>query len=89
MRDNRATADELIANGVTISAGALFSVDSIGSGNLILHTVSTAINNTSPTQISGTFANLADGATISVNGTNFQASYEGGDWNDLTLAVVP
>ncbi len=89
VRNDQATADELIANGVTISAGALFSVDSVGTGNLSLNMVFAAINNTSPAQINGTFANLADGAVISVNGTNFQASYEGGDGNDLTLTVVP
>jgi len=38
--------------------------------------------------ISGTFANLADGAIITVGSDNFQASYSGGDGNDLTLTVV-
>ena len=36
-----------------------------------------------------TFSNLADGAIVNVNGNNLQASYEGGDGNDLTLTVVP
>jgi autotransporter-associated beta strand protein len=89
VRKDQATADELIANSVTISAGALFSGDSVGTGNLSLNMVFTAINITSPAQINGTFANLADGAVITVNGTNFQANYEGGDGNDLTLTVVP
>jgi hypothetical protein len=89
VRVNEATADQLIANGVTISAGTPFSADTMGTGNLNLHTVFKAINNTSPAQISGTFTNLADGATINVNGTNLQASYSGGDGNDLTLTVVP
>ena len=39
--------------------------------------------------MSGTFSNLADGAIVTVNGNNFQPSYEGGDGNDLTLTVVP
>jgi hypothetical protein len=51
--------------------------------------VLTAISNTASTPISGTFANLPDGAILTVNGNNFQASYEGGDGNDLTLTVVP
>jgi hypothetical protein len=35
--------------------------------------------------ISGTFSNLADGAI----GNNLQASYTGGDGNDLKPRVVP
>ena len=49
----------------------------------------TVISNTSASPISGTFSNLADGEIVSVNGNNLQASYEGGDGNDLTLTVVP
>ena len=29
------------------------------------------------------------GTTVTINGNNFQASYSGGDGNDLTLTVVP
>jgi hypothetical protein len=39
--------------------------------------------------IAGTFSNLPDGAIVTVNGNRLQASYEGGDGNDLTLTVVP
>lgn len=45
--------------------------------------------NTAVTPSSGSFSNLPDGAIINVSGNNFQASYEGGDGNDLTLTVVP
>ena len=37
--------------------------------------------------IAGTFANLPDGATIKIGNNTFQANYEGGDGNDLTLTV--
>ena len=47
------------------------------------------ISNRSANPINGTFSNLADGAIVNVGGTNFQADYEGGDGNDLTLTVVP
>jgi hypothetical protein len=47
------------------------------------------ISNTSVNPISGTFSNLADGAIVNVKGNNLQASYTGGDGNDLTLTVVP
>ncbi|HEY3601845.1 MAG TPA: hypothetical protein VGK72_07795, partial [Chthoniobacterales bacterium] len=49
----------------------------------------TLISNTSANPISGTFSNLPDGAIVTVNGNNLQASYEGGDGNDLTLTVIP
>ncbi|MEP7250007.1 MAG: autotransporter-associated beta strand repeat-containing protein [Spartobacteria bacterium] len=89
VRNDQATADELAANGVTIDAGAVFSGSALGNGSLSPGTVFTALNNTSAQPISGTFDNLADGAVITVNGTNLQADYEGGDGNDLTLIVVP
>jgi len=47
------------------------------------------ISNTAASPIVGTFHNLADGAVVLVNGNNLQASYSGGDGNDLTLTVVP
>ncbi|MBA3833084.1 MAG: hypothetical protein H0X34_14550 [Chthoniobacterales bacterium] len=47
------------------------------------------VENKTHQPISGTFANLADGAVVSVGGNQLQASYEGGDGNDLTLTVVP
>jgi hypothetical protein len=78
-----------VANGVTINSGALFSFVGLDSGTLPQGTVFTAIDNIAATPISGTFSNLADGAIVNVNGNNLQASYEGGDGNDLTLTVVP
>jgi hypothetical protein len=61
----------------------------LGSGLLSPGTVFTPISNAAATPIAGTFANLADGATITIGANTFQASYEGGDGNDLTLTVVP
>jgi fibronectin-binding autotransporter adhesin len=87
VKKNKATADELIANGVTITGGALFTVEVTGSGPITAQTVFTAINNTSANPIGGQFANLADGALITVNGVTLKANYEGGDGNDLTLTV--
>jgi hypothetical protein len=51
--------------------------------------VLTLISNTSASPISGTFSNLPDGGIVTVNGNNLQASYSGGDGNDLMLTVVP
>jgi len=56
---------------------------------LTLGQVFTALNNTAATAIAGTFHNLPEGKILIVNGSNLQASYTGGDGNDLTLTVVP
>jgi autotransporter-associated beta strand protein len=82
-------ADKVIARGVTISPGAFFTGIGIGSTALPPGTAFTAIENTSSVPISGTFRNLADGGTISIGNNTYQANYEGGDGNDLTLTVVP
>jgi hypothetical protein len=51
-------------------------------------TVLTVISNTAATPIAGTFTNLPDGSTFGDHRNTFQASYTGGDGNDLTLIVV-
>jgi autotransporter-associated beta strand protein len=80
--------DRVVAKGVIIN-GATFSFQLKTRGTLRADTVFVVISNTAATPISGTFANLADGAVITAGGNNFQASYTGGDGNDLTLTVVP
>src|SRR6266851_5107194 len=83
------TADKVVANGVTINNGAQFSPSDLDSAVLPIGTVFTAVDNTAATSIAGTFANLADGSTFTAGSNVFQANYEGGDGNDLTLTVVP
>ena len=82
-------ASTLTALGVTINSGATFNFVDTTTGTLTVGTVFTVINNTSANPISGTFSNLANGSTFASNGNNFQASYTGGNGNDLTLTVVP
>ena len=86
---NNSRADEVIANGVTIAGGATLTVDGKIGGRLNVGSTFTVISNTAATPIAGTFANLPDGSIITIHGNNLQASYEGGDGNDLTLTVVP
>ena len=86
---NNSRADEVIANSVTIAGGATLTVDGKIGGRLREGTIFTVISNTAATPIAGTFANLPDGSVITIKGNNLQASYEGGDGNDLTLTVVP
>jgi autotransporter-associated beta strand protein len=82
------TADAVNARGVRIQ-GALILFNDLGTNVLQSGTVFTIINNIAAGPISGNFNNLADGSTITVGTNTFQASYEGGDGNDLTLTVVP
>jgi hypothetical protein len=78
----------VFAVGVTINSGARISIDDLGSGTLPPGTVFTIISNTGTALIAGTFSNLPDGAIVNVNGNHLQASYEGGDGNDLTLTAL-
>jgi autotransporter-associated beta strand protein len=82
-------ADQVSANGVTVQTGAQFVFRTKGTQTLPLGTSFTIISNTAATPISGTFTNLADGSTLVGGSNTLQASYEGGDGNDLTLTVVP
>jgi len=88
-KQNRARTDQVIANGVTINSGAMIALSGQTMGVLTQGMVLTVISNTSANPISGTFSNLPDGGIVTLNGNNFQANYEGGDGNDLTLTVVP
>ena len=80
--------DLVITNGVTINGGAI-AISSSSQDRMRRGTVMTVINNTSASPISGTFSNLPDGGIVNVNENNLQASYSGGDGNDLSLSVVP
>jgi len=83
-----AAADNVAANGVVIDGAQFLLLDASGL-QLPPGTILTMIDNTSADPISGTFSNLADGFTVTVGNNTYQANYEGGDGNDLTLTVVP
>jgi hypothetical protein len=78
-----------VANGVTINNGAQFSPSDLDSAVLPTGTVFAAVDNTAATPIAGTFANLPDDSTFTIGNNTYQADYEGGDGNDLTLTIVP
>lgn len=84
-----AQTDRVVATGVSINSGAQFSFEDSNGSGLPLGTVLTVIDNTAGNPIRGTFSNLADGSNITVGSNTFQASYTGGDGNNLTLTVVP
>ena len=87
-KKNLARTDLVIANGITIN-GATIALQGTTQGRLKRGLVLTVLSNTSANLISGAFSNLAEGGIVNVNGNNLQASYTGGDGNDLTLTVVP
>jgi autotransporter-associated beta strand protein len=90
LKSDNATADKIVAKGVSIGSGAQFFFADLSSGALTPGTVFTVIDNTAAIPIAGTFSNLADGSTFTdANGNTFEVSYEGGTGNDLTLTVVP
>jgi len=89
LNSNKAAADQLSVSGITIGAGATVLFDDAGSTALSSGTTFRVIDNTGASQITGTFSNLPDGATVTVGSNTFQANYEGGDGNDLTLTVMP
>lgn len=78
----------LSAKGVRILSGANFNlVEESSTRRLRSGTVYTVIRNTFSQPTVGTFDNLPDGGTITVNHDTFLANYAGGDGNDLTLTV--
>ena len=85
---NTARTDQVTANGVTINTGATLALRGHITGAMLQGMVLTLISNTSANPISGTFSNLPDGGIVTINGNNLQASYTGGDGNNLTLTVV-
>jgi hypothetical protein len=89
VNSSNASADSVVADGVTINAGAQFAFADLGNGTLAHGTVFTIISNTSTSPSAGTFSNLPDGSMFTANGNTYQVSYEGGDGNDLALTVIP
>ena len=69
LETRRVSADEVIANGVTIDNGAKFSLRPSGTMSLTLGQVFTVISNTSANPIVGTFHNLTDGRIITSTAT--------------------
>jgi autotransporter-associated beta strand protein len=85
----RRRSDSVAARGVTILSDSTFSLIGLRQRRLPVGTTFVVVNNTSANAISGTFSNLADQSTVTAGGNTFQANYQGGDGNDLTLTVVP
>ena len=82
-------ADDVTTDGIAIMNRAKIMLTDFGATTLASGTSFTVINNTSAAATVGTFSNLGDRGTITLGTNTYQANYEGGDGNDLTLTVVP
>jgi autotransporter-associated beta strand protein len=83
---NTGQSDLVKADSVTIDRKVTLHLTATGTAPI--GTVFTIVETTGDSPISGTFANLPDGGTIVASHNTFQANYEGGDGNDLTLTVI-
>lgn len=88
IKTNKNSADQVIANGITIASEAELELSVGAQRRLNLGSTFILLNNTSAGPIAGMFANLPEGATVVAGKNTYQASYQGGDGNDLTLTVV-
>jgi len=89
LSSDEAEADDVNVKEVTIQSGATFTFVPLGTSTLPIGMIFTVLEKRDPGVINGSFQNLADGAIFTAGGNTFQASYSGGDGNDLTLTVVP
>jgi hypothetical protein len=87
LNSTRGSIDQVVAKGVTITAGSTIAVADAGTMALPQGTVFTIINNTAAIPVNGTFSNLANGSTLTVGSNTYLVSYTGGSGNDLTLTV--
>ncbi len=83
------TTDRVVANGIVIERGARYMLNTAANKHLPIGLVLVVMSNTSASPINGSFANFPEGATIISGSNTYQASYVGGDGNDMTLTVVP
>jgi fibronectin-binding autotransporter adhesin len=83
------TAGFVSAAGISINASAFFNFTDAGNGSGVsLNDSFVLMSNTAGSSIAGTFSNLANGSQFTVNGITWQASYLGGDGNDLMITAV-
>jgi autotransporter-associated beta strand protein len=89
LNTSMSTIDSVVSNGLVIESSASATFADRAPTVLAPGTAFTVINNTSASPITGAFANLPDGGTTTISLNTFQANYQGGDGNDLTLTVIP
>ena len=79
--------DNFVVNGGGVNLdGATLTLS--GTYNPQIGDTFTIVNKTTVGPVSGTFAGLPEGATVTFNGVPMRISYVGGTGNDVTLSVV-
>ena len=75
-------------NAVTLGSGAVLTPILYSGWKITAGDKFTIIDNVSTTAVSGTFAGLAEGAQLTVDGITFTISYVGGNGNDVVLTAL-
>lgn len=79
--------DQMKVSG-TVQAGGSLALSLFNGFKPVRGQVYTIIDNDGNDAVTGTFNNLAEGATFTVGGYVFKVSYAGGSGNDVTLTVM-
>jgi trimeric autotransporter adhesin len=80
---------QVVGDGTVSLSGATLDLQAFGDGSTEPGTVYTLISNPSGSPVSGTFADLPQGATVTVGDIAYVISYQGGaSGNDVTLTEV-
>ncbi|MES2186334.1 MAG: autotransporter-associated beta strand repeat-containing protein, partial [Pseudomonadota bacterium] len=79
--------DQIAVTGTVDLGGATLNTLLLGGFAPALGASFTLIDNDAADAVTGTFAGLAEGATLILAGTTFTISYHGGDGNDVVLGV--
>ncbi|GAB3045164.1 cellulose binding domain-containing protein [Spirosoma pulveris] len=87
LNSSNSTMDKLVANGVSLNGANLVSSDLGNGGSLPVGTSYVIIDNTSTNPVTGTFAELAEGSSMTIGSIRFQITYQGGTGNDVALLV--
>ncbi|MVM36754.1 hypothetical protein GO730_02215 [Spirosoma sp. HMF3257] len=87
LNSSNSTIDKLVANGVSLNGANLVVGDLGNAGSLPVGTSYVIIDNTSTNPVTGTFAELAEGSSVTIGSIRFQITYQGGTGNDVALVV--
>lgn len=80
--------DQLVVTGTVNVANATLSPTLFGGFVPVGGQSYTIINNDGSDAVTGTFAGIAEGGTITANGVTYNVTYRGGSGNDIVLTVA-
>jgi VCBS repeat-containing protein len=81
--------DQIKVAGTVTLNGAMLSLSELNGFRPTSGGTFEIIDNDGVDAVSGTFAGLAEGASVQLGGQNYTISYHGGDGNDVTLTTGP